>query len=546
MAQEARSAGAETSDKTEPDAVGAQVAITSTNPKTGTYAYLLQYLKALADPPVNNLTFTGFTSHKDFISHFDIRLEQIPAQPIQIWNHGSVTLEINSAGKLFVGTTVGTTVLSTATYYRIEVLGDKTVQGKVFVRINGVDEFSVTDSTSGTQVIFGGNGTKTNDSNCNARMDNVTHIAFTAGEVPYWVGATPLHYRTYNSAGNHNDYAGTGDVTNKYNNIDDYAPHTSDTDYNQGGALDVTKRQSHNPLDVTPSGTLKAFTVYGSHKGIVTAGFTAGTDKMIIRDNSVDYLTAFSGATSYVVTRNGYAERPGGGALSAAILNAIEAGSQTLISSFSFTENPILGFMPVEAYVNLNPNADSSTGDDGVWKDETGSATGSAYSKLDSSTATWMEHNATGVPQGIKVPAPSVTGGVITGVSICVQGGDPAAGTTDVRGYFKTGGTRYSTAAKTFSSGSNGHVFATWNTNPATGVAWTAANISGGEFGIEIVSFAGGSTEFDAYWLFLAVGVVSQLRETSYWMVTAHGDAPVEVTRATSYVSLRSMMGIGS
>lgn len=549
MAQYVLSSGAETNEKTEFRNYGA-ITFSTTNPKTGTYVHVLNYVTDGNGDRNAHLQWTVLPSYRNWSAHLQLRLEGTPSDDVVIMNDGptdtatgDVIVRVDTARKIKVttssGSTTGTTVLNTAQYYQIEVRADKTGNARVYVRIDEVDELDrAVGSTARTEFTFGElNKDNPPSAAVTFRMDDMHLLVTTAGENPPWWNTTTPHYRTYDAGGNYNDFTGSPEATNKYLNIDDYSTSDADTTYNQGGAKDTVKTQTHNPVDATPTGTLKGFNIYGRHKAnVFDLNYLVSTNnKFLIRDNGVDYTKDFIlNDANYNTIHDGYRNRPDGTTLTAVALNAIEAGCQNnLTNTVTWSVSPLtLEVSPTNQ--RFFPTGDSAV-DDGSWTLVGGTA-GSAYTTVDDNeTAEYIHHNATAVKQGFTRSSIGTVNGIILSVAISARMGAVSdTGVNNVRAYYKSGGVYYFTGnSPDIAAGTARHIIGSFDTNPATNVAWVAGDISSGEWGIEIVTL--NATRIEVYTYEIHLAIRSFLRETSYWMVTAHGDAYTEVGRVNDF-----------
>lgn len=532
--------GAETNEKTEFNTYGANVSIDSTNPKTGSRSYKLDFVEngqcRMAWTSATVPTFRSFSTHQQW----RFNAEPGANTELDLWSTGNYALRLINGKKLKLlsggNTSTGATVLAVDTYYRIEVRADIIATATLFLYINGVQELSLTSQAPAniTSFIFGGNTPAGKAGGVVFLMDDLVlwlSADITGDERPPIINVTTPDYRTVNAAGSYNDFAGVGDVTNKFNNVDEVpaAVNDGDTMYNHDGLWNVTRRQSHNFVDKTVGGTLKGFTAYDLVRTLRSTSYEPADSRGIfVTDSAIDYAgtsTTIATGASYGPAIVGFQDRPGGTTLTNAALNAMNVGSSVTINTRIDVElDPPFFVTFNKATLRKYPTADSTV-EDGVWS-QTGGTAGSAFTAVDdTSTTDYISHNVAAVKQGFKFANPNITDGVIVGVLFQIRAGPTGdTGTNTVRCYYKgTDSNFYFTEASVDLDGTTGmRLFDEFDTNPQTGANWANADISSGEWGIEIVTI--NATEIQVWEYSVHLLIRSRLSETGHFIVTATGD----------------------
>lgn len=169
-----------------------------------------------------------------------------------------------------------------------------------------------------------------------------------------------------------------------------------------------------------------------------------------------------------------------------ASIKGVGAGIGTMFDDF-YTSTTFLGDVKVKAlYPDAVGNYSQFT--------PTGSATN--YQNVDETLADEADYNSTATVGFVDTFGYQAVGltGTVHGVQLCVLAAGSSLG---IRGVCRIGGVDYlSTNTETTSGTSKFHLFI-WDTNPATGVAWTTADIDGAEFGYKYES--GGGTTLTVY-----------------------------------------------
>jgi len=337
-----RLSGAETTDATEFNYIGG-ASSSSDYAKTGSRSWKLIYDTTISDPINSYTEWTALGDTNNFAYHFQLYIKTMPTNTsirlLSTFGGGDSSVEIatlylGSDGKLLIRDqknsqqAAGTTVLSKDTFYQVEICW--TINGTAYLRLNESAEANITTSNNQFNKVRVGGQAKTTDPNALIYVDD---IAFWYGSdtTPWW-NTTALDYRTEDAPGNYDQFTGVGDTTNKYNNVDDYAPYDVDTTYNYGDSRSAAKRQSHNLTDVNITDTVKGF-MARAMIGKKQAYLSVFASYWHIRDNGVDYgenvyMNPGGGLdTTYSQSFIGYDHRPGGGALTSAALNAMDIGT---------------------------------------------------------------------------------------------------------------------------------------------------------------------------------------------------------------------------
>ena len=275
--------GAETTDKIEFQASGPNVSNSSGNPKTGSRNFFLDY-NLIADviscqlawnnlpaylgwafqghfflngTPLADLTLlidsTG--DEDDFFFNFDVKLEITTAR----------TLKLTSAT-----TATGSTILNVSQYYRIEIRADKRCDGKIYLRIDGVDELNViARNPTSTRNSFGiGEQNKLSPPIAKSVTidcdDLVLWISTSSGinEIPPWLNTQSCNYRNVDANGTHADFTGSdGNQIDNYLQVDEHTPHDVDATFNESGSVAaVTTKDSYGVTDQVIADDIAGFT----------------------------------------------------------------------------------------------------------------------------------------------------------------------------------------------------------------------------------------------------------------------------------------------
>lgn len=562
--------GMETHDTTEFNRAGGQASANTTNPKAGSYCLLLNYTNT-GSPAVRGCGCEKdkIPSYKNWSFKCDLRLEGTPAATVVIFNNGAtghgtgespsgdVLVKIDTNRKIAVttnaGTTTGSTVLATGTYYRLEARCDKTGDGKVYIRIDGVDELNTTCAANAATAFSVGETNKVvgvADAAVSFRMDDMCLLTVPAAQTdnPPWWNACGTVYGTVDAAGTNNDFTGVGDATNKYLNVDDYATNDGDSTYNKAGTIAVTKKQDHSLATPTISGTLQGFTIYGLSHEQVTVETDQGTVNILLIDNSVEYTnqqTTNSGV--YVPNYIGYKTRPDGSSLAASDIGAMSAGYTVYLgthsSAFSTLKSANSGGS--SQTVARLPTGDSGT--DNAWTVNSGSS--AHYTYVDEEIgvtpdgSNYLKSTTVGQKQGFTFGAfTPAAGQVVSGITLrtfdaAAESGTVRGGT--YRGYVLIGGVYYYTTAFTTFIGDHQY---TWSVKPSDSSNWANTDVAGNEWGVEVVSIDGSKYNcIDSFNIIVDCRSVTYY--TSIWVVSADGSGFTEVARAGGH--LLASTGVG-
>lgn len=563
-------AGAETTDKVYFQASGPNTFNQSLNPKTGARNFNLDY--NLTDDVINaQLAWNNLPAYYNWAYQGHFYLNGTPLIDITLLidqtgdeDGGTfdfdVKLEVTTARTLKLtsdGSATGSTVLNTGQYYQIEIRADKTCDGKIYLRIDEVDEVNVTAlNPTSTRNSFGTGEQNKQDAISSKGVtvdcdDLVFWFSTSSGvnELAPWLNTQSCDLRGVDGNGTHADFTGSdGNKVNNFQQVDDNSPHNGNTDYNDGGAIyNITEKDSYAVQDKVIADAISGFTTYLVSRSAYDTDSEfdpGGTYTIIVRDNGVDVETAFpqTVATGFASQAIGYAERPnGGGAVTDPIIDALEIGLTAQSSAHtalaSYYAGPNTG-SPNNA--SLEPTGVSGS-ENGQFADNT--TLGGPYSAHliidnDISDDPGQDHDGDGTIdnifsstvghiQGFTVPADTVEERVITGVTIRIGTHNFSPGTNgSIKLYYKaSGGTFYKSGD--ISVAGAGYREHTFSTNPDTGNGWTMGDITGGEWGIEITAVTGGKNiqigSFN-----VCVNYRSQIRITSAFIVTAHGDAITE------------------
>lgn len=338
--------GAETSEDTEFDLYFQNATVASDQVKSGSYSFKADYNLIWNDPQWDlacGFALENLPTYQNIAVHFQFRFDVAPAVEAIICLDNTANasarnfhLKLTADRKLKLtsnaGAFTGTTVLSTATWYQIELRLEKVGDGKIYLRINESDELDQTvynlDSTAFTWGRTEKDYTGT-DPAFVAWFDDIVLWIATDSEYPPWLNTCNVHYRTVDAAGTYNDYIAVGSGS-KWLNVDDYATSDGNTTRNRSGTAGTTRRQTHNLANATPSGTLKGFTLFGLHKTDTDAPGEKSRYHFLLRDSGSDFEVDFATnpTTSYSNERVGYEKMPGGSDISVADVNALEVGSK--------------------------------------------------------------------------------------------------------------------------------------------------------------------------------------------------------------------------
>ena len=490
--------GAETTDLSEFTSGGAQVTNQSTTVKTGSRAFRMQYDNDLVNPAACGLTWSQGISGANFAAHFQLRIATIPTNyNITLFSTvGSATkLELLTTGALKLtesGNATGATILAINTWYQIEI--SRTKSGTTYLRINESAETNVSaDANNVTGFTFGGAVVKDQNPNADIYMDDLA--AWYGSDTAPWFNTTNCNlYGTVNAAGTHNDATGVGDTTNKFNNVDDYASHDSDTTYNRIGATTATQKQTHSLADPGALTNPKGITFYI----ILRAEHTNQQNDevyVLVVQSGTDYTKQLGSlAASYFVGYSGYDHLPAGGALTQSDIDGLEMGIK--VDQFTIGTNG-----------NNGLNVSTSDGTD---SDFTGVPLGSPnkYQNIDSMTddTDYNEDNVLGHRQAHKLGSFSDNDPVWMSVGVRFRLRTTVSG-FKYKPYVKSGVTRsYATEETPVTSfGITNYYY--FHTDPATGIAWTTTGLQNAEFGIEITEVPAAGEVSIGYKTLLGIGI---------------------------------------
>jgi len=530
-------ANAEINALIEFDSIASDATISATTPISGTYSYLLDYSK-----DGNNDLLCGMTwntvAYDGLIIHTLIKVASTPAAIVFLVQGFGLQIELNTSRQLVLNQLVtGSVALALDTVYRIEAVsdGDTFKYGLRLYNSSGTLLETLTSSTpnfgvANTTIIFGWTNkdyTSTNPA-CAVRLDEIAAWArkSNSGVNLFWPGATFVNHDTVDAAGTYNDYTGVGDVTNKWDNVNEW---DGDTTYNQGGLLNTTKQQSHAVKDVTVlSGAqvMKGAMVGGLFKSSISASAIAPqTANMLVRESSVDYTAAAAVGSflGYGIRLMGFYKMPSGVNMTEATVNALEVGSEnrgTNISTYG-------------ASGQVSPTGDDATDD--TWTVSSGSA--NAFSVVDEdvsspNNADYISTATAAAKQGFSFPAYTVPSGTyIGGMAVGVTFGTSLIlNASTAKLFYKDPGGTYRYEDNISESITSFQLFTfVWSTNPYTGTDWVTGDINAANarFGIEKVNTVDGKASA----LQVRPLLISQYRESYYFVNRIYGDVPVEIYR---------------
>jgi hypothetical protein len=255
------------------------------------------------------------TAYTYWCVRFYFRFASAVAGDTVLADVGGDSVYLTSANKLKYSSTTGTEVLSTDTWYRIEIREDGS---NVVTRINGTQDISV--STTGSSATLGlgqGSGTYT----CEFYYDDVAISASdTSGDVD-WIGAGGITLLAANANGTDTEWTGT------YADVDEVPPN-EDTDYwtTSSGGKEETANLENTSGKIY--GTIKA--VQGQ---IIIRAEGAGTDKWRFRHTddgtSAELDQVTDGDTTYHAHCRCSDVDVGGSAWTTTALDAYEVGAAT-------------------------------------------------------------------------------------------------------------------------------------------------------------------------------------------------------------------------
>lgn len=561
--------GAETTDKVEFQASGPNTFNQSLNPKQGSRNFNLDY--NLTDDVINcQLAWNNLPAYFNwsYQGHFHLNGTPLVDLTLLIDESGDedgatftfdVKLELTTARTLRLtsdGSATGSTVLNVSQYYQIEIRADKTCDGRIYLRIDEVDEVDVVAlNPLSTRDSFGTGEQNKQDAidskSVTIDCDDLVFWSSTSSgldELPPWLNTQTCDYRNVDGNGQHNDFVGQdSNSVDNYLNVDEHTPHDADTTFNDSDAVfDVLEKDSYAVQNRVISDTIPGFTTYL----IVRSAYDTdnefdpgGEYAIIVRDDGVDIETNFPQTLpkTFGTQAIGYGERPNGGTpVTDPIIDALEIGltakSIPHTDLASYYAGPNSG-SPDNA--SLEP--DGVGGEDGDFEDTTtigGPYAANLIIDNDISDDFSIDHDGDGSTdalfsstvghqQSFTVPADTVEERVITGVTmrIFTFNFSPGTGGTIKLYYKNSGGTFFKTA--TFAVAGAAHYKKTFSTNPDTGNGWAMGEITSGQWGLEIITVdSGKNIQFGAY--NVCVNYRSQIRITSAFIVTAHGDALTE------------------
>jgi len=531
-------ANAEINAKIEFDSMGGDVTISATSPLSGTYSFRSEMTKDANNDVLGQMVWNT-VAYDGLIIHTLYKIESSPSATIIIVSGANLKIQLNTSRNLILNESVtGSQVLAVGTVYRIEGYGDGDTNhhGLRLYDSGGtlLEELSQSGlySSGGlnTTITFGTIDKETGtDPNCAVRFDEVAAWSRKAnsGVNLFWPGATFVNHDTVDGAGTYNDYTGVGDVTNKWDNVNEW---DTDTTYNQGGLLNVNKQQSHAVKDVTVlsgSQVMKGCMMGGLFKGSVSS--TAAipqTANMLIRESSTDYTTSarVGSSLSYVTRLMPFYTMPSGAVMTEAALNALEVGSENTGTNTTSWAGSTSG--------QSNPTGDDGT-DDGAWTVSSGSA--SAYTTVDENIASadttdYINTATADAKQGFSfsaytVPSETYIAGMVVGVSWATS---TFFNDSTAKLFYKDPGGTYNYGDSMSEILGTATVFTkAWATNPYTATDWVAGDINATDarFGIQKINTQDGK----AYALQVRPLLISQYRESYYFINRIYGDRPVEI-----------------
>lgn len=499
--------------------------------------------------------------------HFFFRFDAAPAVDQVIAVIGTTQLKITTAKKLQVGSAAaGPTVLLVNTWYQLEFIYDRDWRGSglgsALVRI---DEGVVESQLDATLTAFSNFELSYTDKN--ETTDPVQFVWFddiyflysdigSGGLIP-WLNTQTCEVETADrvpiAAGTYSEYTHKGSATH-YLNADEM-PSNGDTDYNLGGSIGTIKRETFTfTTRATYPDTIRGFSLF-TRTRLTTAVNTGLIDNfdnshqhIMVRDGGVDYAPLNMAMNAdYDIDILGYPTRPDGTALTAAVLDTLEGGTQINIPA---AYNP--GRLEQLDFDFPEPSADGT--DDGVWT-QTGGTAGSAYTAInDNDDADYISSSGAGQQQSVlftwtdydsaDTAGPNPQSTIIEDVILTIRARRGAGTSTQLKPYVKIGGVRYYATTLNINNTTFGNYNDNrWADNPATAAPWEWSDLQAAEFGFE---HADANATVDVSISTLDIEAASSQVVSTVFLTVAYGDAFTENQATVTIKSgLLPMLGVG-